>query len=139
MSPHIAQNLCGGLCLLAGAKRQGGENVEQTANRRKNSRHRLHCPVRIREQGLNAVLTATVTDVSVDGCYIETLQPFPMGARLLLTMSHEELEISVQGTVCTVHPRTGMGISFNEIDSKNRERLERVVATQKERGVGDSF
>jgi hypothetical protein len=127
------------MCLLAGANRPCGENVEQTANRRKNSRHRLHCPVRIREKGLNAELAATVSDVSLDGCYIETLQPFPMGARLLLTISHEELEICVQGTVCSVHPRMGMGISFNEVDSKNRERLERVVTTQKERGVGDSF
>ena len=82
---------------------------------------------------------ATVSDISLDGCYVETLQTFPMGARLELTMVHANSEIRVCGAVCSVHPRTGMGVSFTEIDNDNRERLESVVAAQKERGVGESF
>lgn len=114
--------------------------MEQTVNRRKNSRHRLHCPVRIREHGLDAVvLTSTVSDISLDGCYVDTLQPFPMGARLELTIMHADSEIRVRGTVCSVHARMGMGIAFVEVDNENRERLERVITAQKERGVGDSF
>lgn len=113
--------------------------MEQTLNRRKSSRHRFHCPVRIREHGLDAVLTAAVSDISLDGCYVETLQPFPMGARLELTMVYAESEIRVRGNVCSVHARTGMGVSFTEIDEASRKRLEDVVTAQKERGVGDSF
>ncbi len=113
--------------------------MEQTLNRRKNSRHRFQCPVRIREHGLDAVLTATLSDISLDGCYVETLQVFPMGARLELTMVHADSEIRVRGSVCSVHPRTGMGVSFTELDEDNRKRLEKVVTAQKERGVGDSF
>lgn len=113
--------------------------MEQTVNRRKNSRHRFNCPVRIREHGLDAVLTATVSDISLDGCYVETLQPFPMNVRLELTLVHADSEIRVRGNVCSVHPRTGMGVSFTEIDEDNRKRLEKVVTAQKERGVGDSF
>ena len=113
--------------------------MEQTLNRRKNSRHRFHCPVRIREHGLQAVLTATISDISLEGCYVETLQPFPMGTRLELTLAHDNSEIRVQATVCSVHPRTGMGVSFVDVDNDNRERLERVITAQKERGVGESF
>ncbi len=113
--------------------------MEQTANRRKNSRHRLNCPVRMRERGVEAALSAVVSDISLDGCYVETLQPFPMGTQLELTLTPSQGKISVCGSVCSVHLRTGMGISFSEMDDENRERLTRLVATQKERGVGESF
>lgn len=113
--------------------------MQDTANRRKTSRHRLNCPVRIRERGVEAALTAILSDISLDGCYVETLQPFPMDVRLELTMALENLEIRVHGTVCSVHPRTGMGVSFTEIDAENRRRLEQIVTAQKERGVGESF
>ncbi len=117
----------------------GEDIVEQTANRRKTSRHRLNCPVRIRERGVEAALNAIVSDISLDGCYVETLQPFPMGTPLELTLTPPQGAIRVCGSVCSVHLRTGMGVSFSEMDDENRQRLSRLVTMQKERGVGESF
>jgi len=113
--------------------------VEQTENRRKTSRHRLNCPVRIKENGLEAVLIASVSDVSLEGCYVETLQPFPLGTRLELTLNAPDGDVRVGGTVCSVHPRTGMGVSFDAINEENRARLICVVREREERGVGESF
>ena len=113
--------------------------MEQTANRRKTSRHRLNCPVRIREGGVAASLNASVSDISLQGCYIETLQPFPLGTRLELDISTSDGNIRAGGTVCSVHPRTGMGISFDQIDEEDRARLIFVVKDREERGVGESF
>ena len=113
--------------------------MEQTANRRKNSRHRLNCPVRIRESGVEASLNASVSDISLEGCYVETLQPFPQGTRLELTLNTADGDLRVGGTVCSVHPRTGMGVSFDQIDEQNRARLICVVKEREERGVGESF
>lgn len=113
--------------------------MQETANRRKTSRHRLNCPVRIREKGVEAALNAVLSDISLDGCYIETLQPFPMGMVLEVTMRLADLEVRAVGSVCSVHPRTGMGVSFTDIDAENRRRLEQVVNSQKERGVSESF
>ncbi len=113
--------------------------MEQTANRRKSSRHRLNCPVRIRERGVEAALTATVSDISLDGCYVETLQPFPMGTQLELTLNPPQGEIEASGSVCSVHLRTGMGVSFSAVDEESRQRLARLVAAQKERGIGECF
>lgn len=93
----------------------------------------------MRERGVEAALSAMVSDISLEGCYVETLQPFPMGTQLELTMNPAQGKITVCGSVCSVHLRTGMGISFSEMDEVSRERLTRLVATQKERGVGESF
>lgn len=113
--------------------------MEQTANRRKTSRHRLNCPVRLRERGVEAALTASVSDISLDGCYVETLQPFPMGTQLELTLNPPQGKIQASGSVCSVHLRTGMGVSFTGMDEESRQRLTLLVAAKKERGVGESF
>jgi len=84
-------------------------------------------------------VSAMIADISVHGCYVETLQPFPMGTALELTFNVAESSVCVIGTVCSVHPCTGMGITFEHVDEPNRERLERIVNAQKERGVGESF
>ena len=84
-------------------------------------------------------VSAIIADISVQGCYVETLQPFPMGTALELTFNVAESCVCVIGTVCSVHPCTGMGITFDHVDDANCERLGRIVNAQKERGVGESL
>src|SRR5271156_3120707 len=52
------------------------------SNRRRWQRHKISLPLEIRDERINAPLRINATDVSGNGCYIETMQPLPVGTVL---------------------------------------------------------
>ena len=53
-----------------------------------------------------------LTDLSVGGCYVETVSPFPEGTHLLLKLRAAGNELETPGLVRVMHPSHGMGIEF---------------------------
>jgi CheY-like chemotaxis protein len=53
-----------------------------------------------------------VTDLSIGGCYVETISPFPERTHLLMQLRAEGNELETQGLVRVMHPSHGMGIEF---------------------------
>ncbi|MBV8476171.1 MAG: PilZ domain-containing protein, partial [Acidobacteria bacterium] len=54
----------------------------------------------------------TLSDLSLGGCYIETLAPFPKSTRIDICFRVSEFEIHLDGTVRLVYPSHGMGVEF---------------------------
>jgi len=50
--------------------------------RRKHPRFKINVPVEIHSENSNAPLHCATSDLSLDGCYIESMYPFPAGTRL---------------------------------------------------------
>lgn len=73
-------------------------------------------------------LWAECTDISRQGCYIETWHPFRAGTEVRLTLTFHELRVQGTGVVKTVHPALGMGISFTAMDAEQAGRLEQILA-----------
>jgi hypothetical protein len=53
-----------------------------------------------------------LSDLSLGGCYIETLAPFPRNTRIDLCMRAGNFEIHLDGSVRVVYPGHGMGVQF---------------------------
>ena len=53
-----------------------------------------------------------LTDVSLGGCYVETVSPFPEKTSVLLRFRTGEKEFQASGIVRVMHPSHGMGIEF---------------------------
>lgn len=53
-----------------------------------------------------------VTDLSVGGCYVETISPFPEKTHLLVKFRAAGNELETPGLVRVMHPSHGMGIEF---------------------------
>jgi hypothetical protein len=53
-----------------------------------------------------------LTDLSVGGCYVETISPFPERTHLLLKLRAAGNELETPGLVRVMHPSHGMGIEF---------------------------
>jgi CheY-like chemotaxis protein len=53
-----------------------------------------------------------LTDLSVGGCYVETISPFPEKTYLLLKLRAAGNELETPGVVRVMHPSHGMGIEF---------------------------
>ena len=53
-----------------------------------------------------------LSDLSLGGCYIETLAPFPKHTRIDVCMRAGDFEIHLDGNVRVVYPSHGMGVQF---------------------------
>jgi hypothetical protein len=75
-----------------------------------------------------AQLHARTSDVSRTGCYVDTLNPMPMGTqvRIRLTGAREVFETTAK--VVYVSPGLGMGIQFEEIAPLPLDTLDRWLS-----------
>jgi hypothetical protein len=70
-----------------------------------------------------------LTDLSLGGCYLETPSPFPMRARVELSMRVGELQVHATGLVRVMHPDVGMGVAFIQRTPEQRQEVERFIHT----------
>lgn len=86
-----------------------------TAERRDAPRYPFICPVEVMDLGGNMGMSARTADLSLQGCYIDTLNPFPQGTqvRLRLTKNGQHLELQARVTAC--HIGSGMGLMFEPL------------------------
>lgn len=68
-----------------------------------------------------------LTDLSLGGCYLETPSPFPVRARVELSMRVGELEVHASGLVRVMHPDVGMGVVFIQKTDEQRQQVEKFI------------
>jgi hypothetical protein len=61
-------------------------------------------------------LAAHIKDLNLLGCYVETVTPFPEGAKVRLRISHAGTNFMAIGKVAYSRPNSGMGIAFISIE-----------------------
>jgi CheY-like chemotaxis protein len=75
-----------------------------------------------------------LSDLSGGGCYLETSTPFPIRAKVLLSMRSGESHLQVGGIVRVMHPDAGMGIEFTRGNSDESGQVEKFIHTLRESG-----
>lgn len=61
-------------------------------------------------------LAAHIEDLSLFGCFVETLDPLPVGAKISLRISYCGASVIAQGAVAYSRDNGGMGIAFTTIE-----------------------
>ncbi len=59
--------------------------------------------------------TSRVSDLSLHGCYVEMMNPFPQGTNVLMEIYTETEFLETHATVVYFEPKQGMGLSFTEM------------------------
>jgi len=90
--------------------------------RRKHARSKLHVPVEIHTSADSGPIRGATADLSLNGCYIETIFPFPIGTNLDLQLSLETT-ILIAAIVVSCDPQVGNGITFVSLLPEDREAL----------------
>lgn len=90
--------------------------------RRGSARFKVRVPVEIYSEGSAAPLRGATSDLSLGGCYIESIFPFPVGTRLDLKLQLEGT-LLVAATVVTSDPQVGNGIRFSRMLPEDIEEL----------------
>jgi c-di-GMP-binding flagellar brake protein YcgR len=94
--------------------------------RRRYPRVKANIPV---ELSLGAAPLRTATnEVSLCGCYIESMFTMDVGTKLTLSLSLKDEMIRCTGTVATKHPQVGNGIEFIDMAPENRLKLSEYIA-----------
>jgi CheY-like chemotaxis protein len=68
-----------------------------------------------------------LTDLSLGGCYLETPSPFPVRARIDLSMRVGALEVQASGLVKVMHPDVGMGVIFSQKTPEQHKQVEDFI------------
>jgi hypothetical protein len=123
-----------------------GSNVEQPAvelapattesvvidERRCHPRGQFVASVEMSDLKTGAISHARTADLSLSGCYIDTLNPLPLGSLVDVTIHKRNESLSVQGSVCMQCPGSGMGVAFDTLNAKQtaivRIWLDQIVA-----------
>jgi hypothetical protein len=98
--------------------------VELPANRRRFYRHKISFPMELRDERVNTPMRVNATDVSGNGCYIETILPLPKGTTLKVDFWMDTEKIVTTAIVRTSDPGVGMGIEFIGLLEEKRNRLQ---------------
>lgn len=96
-------------------------------NRRRDSRYRATGGAKVQEIGAPAGQWTMLHDLSLGGCYVETTSPLPVTTPVEVVLHIDEVQINARGAVTVSHRLVGMGISFKEVSSLNRARLEQIM------------
>jgi len=91
-------------------------------DRREYARIKVSVPVEIQTDASGSPIRGATADLSLSGCYIETIFPFPIRTNLDLTLSIETT-ILIAATVVTCDPQVGNGIRFIRMLPEDREAL----------------
>ena len=76
-------------------------------------------------------LKARTTDISIDGCFLDTLNPSPKGTDIRVKISHGGSTFEALGVVVLVVANLGMGITFANIDGNQKARLQKWISEPK--------
>jgi c-di-GMP-binding flagellar brake protein YcgR len=79
-------------------------------------------------EGNTGRYNARTSDLSLGGCFIDTIGHATSGERLgfKLRLSDEEW-IEVEGTVTYAYPNVGFGVQFTNVSENDRKKLEKLV------------
>jgi hypothetical protein len=93
-------------------------------NRRKYLRHKISFPLELRDERVNTPLRVNATDISGNGCYVETVMPLPVATALRVDLWIDQERISPTAVVRTRDPGVGMGIEFTGMTEETKKRFQ---------------
>jgi PilZ domain len=73
-------------------------------------------------------LNGRVSDLSQGGCYVDTINPFPVGADVKLHIMRDNLSFVAMAQVLYAMTGFGMGLGFTKIEPERQAVLDRWLA-----------
>jgi Tfp pilus assembly protein PilZ len=104
------------------------KNVEKLILKEKRSSTRKICRMPVRYFYNERIYNNFITDISRDGCFIETQKPLLVGEKILMDiqMDGNENSIRIKGEVANAN-RLGSGIEFKKVNTNLSEKLSNLL------------
>ena len=98
--------------------------------RRKSPRIKTGLALEIRHPASSTPLRVTTSEISLGGCYIETMFTLEVGTQLEMILWINDEKVPAKGVVATRYPQVGNGINILEMANEDRAKLESFLKTQ---------
>jgi hypothetical protein len=115
---------CPWMAALPPDMKAGERTVQRHDNRRKFIRHKISFPLELRDERVNTPLRVNATDISGNGCYVETVMPLALATSLRVDLWMGEERMSPSAVVRTRDPGVGMGIEFTGLPEEMKKRFQ---------------
>src|ERR1700730_195838 len=115
---------CPWAAILPGDMKADERTHQRHDNRRKFVRHKISYPLELRDERVNTPLRVNATDVSGNGCYVETVMPLAVATALRVDLWIEEERLTASAVVRTRDPGVGMGIEFTGLPEESKKRFQ---------------
>jgi len=94
------------------------------SSRRRFHRHKITLPLELRDERTKAPTRINATDVSGNGCYVESMLPLPLGTVLRVDFWLDSEHINITSVVRTCDPGVGNGIEFTGMPVDGKARMQ---------------
>src|SRR5262249_43111093 len=102
---------------------------DMPASRRKSTRYRCSGGVELRRSENAPPIWANLSDVSLEGCYVEAVSTLPSGAEVVFLMRVQGTLVRGRARIKTSHHAVGMGLEFLNLSPEDQHSLDFVVGT----------
>jgi PilZ domain len=100
---------------------------EPQSERRLHQRYAWGANAQVRKKGIPVNTPCKVSDISLGGCYVELMMPFPEGTSMELDLFWSNRKISLDARVATSHPAIGMGVSFFGFSEEQYRSVQQLI------------
>jgi PilZ domain len=104
--------------------------VPAADNRRRFQRHKISFPLEFRDERVNTPMRVNATDISGNGCYVETAMPLPLSTVLRVDIWIDQEHVTSSATVRTRDPGVGMGIEFTGLPEHTKDQFQAHLDSQ---------
>ena len=73
-------------------------------------------------------LTARTGDLSRHGCYMDMVNPLPLGSTIQVEIAHGQRTFSATAGVVYSQTPLGMGLEFRSVEASEQDKLEQWLA-----------
>jgi len=87
------------------------------------------------EQKADVRIASRVSELSMHGCYLDMMNPFPTGTMVLVKISAGEDFFQAKGKIVYSQMNMGAGVGFLEIDKASQTVLERWIDEAKKEAL----
>ena len=104
----------------------------RAAERRTHPRYGFNADAEIIEEVSSTRIEARITDISQQGCYVETAQSLPLGTAIEVKITKGGESFIAPGRIVYSSDK-GMGLTFGDIEKEQLEKLETWLGPLRER------
>jgi hypothetical protein len=98
--------------------------ASRPAERRGGERHVFTASAEVIELSSGARFTTRTTDIGQGGCFVDTMVPFPVGSKVLVSVTREKTTFEAMGKVVYAQIGLGMGIGFDPLNAEQHAALD---------------
>jgi PilZ domain len=93
--------------------------------KRRSPRYSFIASAELIEEKADVRIASRVSELSLHGCYLDMMNPFPTGTLVLVKISAGDAFFEARSKIVYSQPNMGAGVGFLEVAAPSQEVLER--------------